>query len=162
MAAGGACSVVVALLRTRPRPAAPRWAGLPRSPGRRRPVGRTRTSPANERARLAVALDLQLQVRRPADCRLWVNEGRLLGAVQERRWTVGGHGHHALHLSREVEQPAGERPRRLRDDPQLPQPLSTQGRRTIRRALSPQLLVQATMIVIVNGGTCRATGSSVR
>ena len=33
--------------------------------------------------------------------------------------------HHALPLSREVEQPAGERPRCLRDDPQLPQPLST-------------------------------------
>ena len=37
---------------------------------------------ANE-AHLGVALDLRLQVRRPADRRLRVNEGRLLRAVQE-------------------------------------------------------------------------------
>mgnify|MGYP001670523732 CR=1 FL=1 len=69
--------------------------------------GLTRAAP-NEGTHLEGALDLRLQVRRPADRRLRVNEGRLLRAVQKHRRTVGGHGRHALPLSREVEQPAGE------------------------------------------------------
>ena len=39
--------------------------------------GLARAAP-NEGAHLEGALDLRLQVRRPADRRLWVNEGRLL------------------------------------------------------------------------------------
>ena len=65
---------------------------------------------ANEGAHLEAALDLRLQVRRPTDRRLRVNEGRLLRAVQKHRRTVGGHCHHALPLNHEVEQPAGEQP----------------------------------------------------
>lgn len=42
-----------------------------------------------------------------------------------RRLSLAGLGRHALPLSREVEQPAGERPRRLGSDLQLLEPLST-------------------------------------
>ena len=85
--------------------------------------GLARPAP-NEGPHLETALDLRLQVCRPVDRRLWVNEGwpleqsRSIGAI-------GGCGHHALPLSHEVEQPTGEQPRRLGDDLQLPQPLST-------------------------------------
>lgn len=86
--------------------------------------GLVRVEP-NEGIHLEGALDLRLQVRRPAGRCLRVNEGSLRGAVQVCRWAVGGCGHHALTLSREVEQPASERPRRPGNDLQLPQPSST-------------------------------------
>ena len=47
---------------------------------------------ANERPHLEAALDLRLQVRRPADRRLRVNKGRALRAVQEQRRPAGGRG----------------------------------------------------------------------
>lgn len=47
---------------------------------------------ANERPYREAALDLRLQVRRPADRRLRVNEGRLLRTVQEQRRPAGGRG----------------------------------------------------------------------
>ena len=53
--------------------------------------GLARAAP-NEGAHLEAALDLRLQDRRPADCRLRVNEGRLLRAVQKQRRPVGGRG----------------------------------------------------------------------
>ena len=53
--------------------------------------GLARAAP-NEGAHLEGALDLRLQVCRPADCRLRVNEGRLLRAVQKQRRLVGGRG----------------------------------------------------------------------
>lgn len=86
--------------------------------------GLTRAA-ANERPHLEAVLELRLKVRRLAERRLRGNEGRPLVAVQKHQWTVGGHGHHALCLGYEVEQPAGEQPRCLRDDPQLPDPLTS-------------------------------------
>lgn len=56
----------------------------------------------HERPHLEVALDLRLRVRRPADRSLWGNERGLPRVVQERRWAVVGHGHHALPLNCEV------------------------------------------------------------
>ena len=56
---------------------------------------------------------------------LVVEEGRSLGSVPRQWRSVGRCGHYALPLNHEVEQPTGERPRRLRGDPQLPQPSST-------------------------------------
>ena len=53
--------------------------------------GLARAAP-NEGAHLEAALDLRLQVRRPADRRLRVHEGRLLGAVQKQRRPVKGWG----------------------------------------------------------------------
>lgn len=53
--------------------------------------GLARAAP-NKGAHHEGALDLRLQVRRPADRRLRANEGRLLGAVQKQRRTVGGRG----------------------------------------------------------------------
>ena len=53
--------------------------------------GFARAAP-NEGAHLEGVLDLRLQVRRPADRCLRVNEGRLLRAVQKHRRTVGGRG----------------------------------------------------------------------
>ena len=53
--------------------------------------GLARAAP-DEGPHLEGALDLRLEVRRPADRRLRVNEGRLLGAVQKQRRTVGGRG----------------------------------------------------------------------
>ena len=53
--------------------------------------GLARAAP-DEGAHLEGALDLRLQVRRPADRRLRVNEGRLLGAVQKQRRPVKGWG----------------------------------------------------------------------
>ena len=82
---------------------------------------------SNEGIQSEGALDLRLQVRRPADRRLWGNEGRLLRVVQEHRWTAGGYGHHALTVSREVGQPSGERPRHLGSDLQVPEPLPSPG-----------------------------------
>ena len=78
---------------------------------------------ADERAHLEAALDLRLRVRRPADRRLRVNEGRLLRAVQKQRRTVVGYGRHALPLNCEVKQPAGEQPRRLGNVLQVPETL---------------------------------------
>ena len=46
----------------------------------------------NEGTHLEAALEPRLQVRRLADRRLRVNEGRLLGAVQKHPRTVGGWG----------------------------------------------------------------------
>ena len=45
---------------------------------------------SNEGPHLETALDLWLKVRRPADRRLRVNEGRLLRAVQKHPRAVGG------------------------------------------------------------------------
>lgn len=78
---------------------------------------------ADERAHLEAALDLRLRVRRPADRRLRVNEGRLLRAVQKQRRTVVGYGRHALPLNCEVKQPAGEQPKHPRADHHLPETL---------------------------------------
>ena len=84
--------------------------------------GLARPAP-NKGPHLETALDLRLQVRRPADRRLRDNEGRLLRAVQKHQWIFGGHGHHVLPLSHEVEQPVGKQPRRPGSDLQLPEPL---------------------------------------
>ena len=51
--------------------------------------GLARAAPS-EGAHLEAALDLRLQVRRPADRRLRVNEGRLLRVVQTRQRPVIG------------------------------------------------------------------------
>ena len=67
-------------------------------------------APADERAHLEGALDLRLKVRGPADRGLRVDEGGLLGAVEEHRRAVGGDGDHPLPLDEEVEQPAREDP----------------------------------------------------
>ena len=45
---------------------------------------------SNEGAHFEAALDLRLRVRRLADRRWWVHEGRLLGAIEKHRRPVGG------------------------------------------------------------------------
>lgn len=67
-----------------------------------RPEGLARVEPNNEGIHLEGALDLRLQVRRPAGHRMRVNEGLLLRAAQKRRWTVGGYGRHVQPLNHEV------------------------------------------------------------
>ena len=85
-------SAVVASLRTTPPPAGPRWAGPPEARAVEGQLeGLARATP-NEGDHLEGALDLRLQVCRPADRRLRVNEGRLLRAVQKQRRLVGGRG----------------------------------------------------------------------
>ena len=71
--------------------------------------GLARAAP-NEGTHLEAALDLRLQVADQQIAACGVHEGRLLGAVQKQRRTVGGHGNYALSLNDEVEQPPARIP----------------------------------------------------
>ena len=83
-------SAVIGPSETTPSSAGPRWAGPPRILDCGGSSGRICPSRSQWEAHLEGALDLQLQVRRPADRRLRGSGGRPLVAVQKHPWTVGG------------------------------------------------------------------------
>lgn len=85
-------SAVIGPSETTPSSAGPRWAGPPRILDCGGSSGRICPSRSQWEAHLEGALDLQLQVRRPADRRLRGSGGRPLVAVQKCPRAVRGRG----------------------------------------------------------------------